>query len=596
MSDNAAPDRIGMLGKNLACLSKQNPELARRIASVPPSPDLTLSLARSGAPIPVFDRDGRPVALHSRFDPIQEAVKLSAQYEKDGFFLFAGLGFGYHIEPFLISRALYRAVIVETDPGFIRSLFSMYDFSRILGDGRIVLLVDPSREELERCLREEYLPALAGTFRSVTLRSRFDLSPGFFTSVIDTVTAALTEIKADFSVQVHFGRRWFANTVRNLSELETRQPRLPSARKAVITAAGPSLENHLAMVRTERDDACLIATDTSLPALVSWGIVPDIVLSIDCQQISYRHFLRGVPSATLLVLDLASPPALGKLTERRVFCAGNHPLSRFAALHRGDIPLIDTSGGNVTHAAVSLAASIGAEEILVAGADYSYPRGKSYARGTYLYDHFGYAGTRLVPTESAFASFLFRSSDLSVERDDDGPRYRTDVLDRYRDALFDRIGSLGFAIRSGFRRGDMIRIGRTVVTGTAPADESGGDAERKSVHAGRGSAVRKPGDVLTEFTRILDSVPEPYLPFRVYLDSLAPDQRSVLMSLLPVAAWFSTGSRRSGIAEERNELDPEQPLDRLVSALGWCREYLGKDRARANGSPVKHDPSVPDER
>ena len=37
----------------------------------------------------------------------------------------------------------------------------------------------------------------------------------------------------------------------------------------------------------------------------------DLVLSIDCQHISYHHFLRGYPSGAPLVLDLASPPGSG---------------------------------------------------------------------------------------------------------------------------------------------------------------------------------------------------------------------------------------------------------------------------------------------
>lgn len=575
MSDNAAPERIETLRKNLQALYRRDPELAERIASVRPCPDLSLSRARSGAPVPVLDRNGRTLALHSRFDPVQEASRLSAQFEKDGFFLFAGLGFGYHIEPFLASRALYRAVIVETDPGIVLSLLSMYDFSGILDDDRTVLLVDPSRDELERFLRDEYLPAAAGTFRSVTLRSRYDQEQEFFTRIFETVTAALSGIRTDFSVQAHFGRRWFTNTVRNLSTLTAEQPRLPSFRKAVITAAGPSLEDHLGTVRAERNGACLIATDTSLPSLVTWGLEPDIVLSIDCQQISYRHFLRGLPDSSLLVLDLASPPILGRLTNRRVFCAGCHPLSRFAASRRSDIPRIDTSGGNVTHAAVSLAASLGVEEILIAGADYSYPSGKSYVRGSYLYDYFRNDETRLAPTESAFTSFLFRSNDVSAERDDDGPRYRTGVLDRYRDALFERIVSLGYIEQGRSRRGEMVRLTRT---GAAGVPTAGAAVGVESVITGRRGKGREPSGIIAEFTRILESLPDPYLPLGSYLGRLEQDQRSIVMSLLPVAAWFSLGTRRPGRAAVGDACEPEPPHERLVSALGWCRAYLEQYR------------------
>ena len=69
----------------------------------------------------------------------------------------------------------------------------------------------------------------------------------------------------------------------------------------------------------------------------------------------------------------------------------------------------------MTHAALSLAEALGAESTLLAGADFSYPEGKSYARGTYIYGYFGQSQSRLAPLEALFSGFLFRGSDMERE-------------------------------------------------------------------------------------------------------------------------------------------------------------------------------------
>jgi hypothetical protein len=160
-----------------------------------------------------------------------------------------------------------------------------------------------------------------------------------------------------------------------------------------------------------------------------------MVLSIDCQNHSYNHFLHGVPEETTLVLDLASPPFLARKRARVSFVAGGHPFVRYLASHWRAFPFIDTSGGNVTHAAVSLASTLGASTITIYGADFSYPGGKPYCRGSYIYDLFDARQDRCAPTESRMFSFLFRTSDVSRERTKAGLRYTTPVLLGYRDRL-----------------------------------------------------------------------------------------------------------------------------------------------------------------
>jgi hypothetical protein len=72
--------------------------------------------------------------------------------------------------------------------------------------------------------------------------------------------------------------------------------------------------------------------------------------------------------------------------------------------------MIDTSGGNVAYACLSLAENLGAQRIRVYGADFSYPKGRAYARGTYIYPFFERRQKRFLPSETQLYSFLARDS------------------------------------------------------------------------------------------------------------------------------------------------------------------------------------------
>src|SRR5208337_3095759 len=95
-----------------------------------------------------------------------------------------------------------------------------------------------------------------------------------------------------------------------------------------------------------------------------------------------------------------------------------------------------------------LAYCLGARAITVFGADFSYPGGKPYSRGTYLYDFFESSQSRIAPSESRFFSFVFRTPDTKKERTGAGFRYTTDVMLAYRDRLLRLMGEIPAEVTS----------------------------------------------------------------------------------------------------------------------------------------------------
>jgi hypothetical protein len=563
--------------RNLLALSRSDASLGERLMDAEPDPSIRIKASRSGLPVPVVVRDGREAPLHSLVDPEREAERLEAARPAGGFIVALGIGAGYLLKRYLASSLTTGLVAVEHSAPMLRAILEEIDLSELFIDERFSLLLDPSPDELGALLLSLYVPPLAGDIRSLPLRGRVDLDPEPFAGSTAVLKDVLKRISDDYSVQAFFGKLWFKNAVRNLFAAERSTATLPPIRRAAVSAAGPSLEAQIPALReAQAGGAFLIATDTSMPALVGRGLRPDAVVSIDCQHISYYHFLGGIPKGMPLLLDLASPSTLCRLGDSVSFFSSGHPFCAYVSANWRPFPALDTSGGNVTHAALSLAEALGAETALLAGADFSYPEGKSYARGTYIYGYFDQSQSRLSPMESLFSGFLFRGSDMETELGK-GPggeiysRYLTKPLMAYRVHLEN------FAAKSPMRIQPLPGKGVSI---KAPAARKRPESRLRRVFAA-GSAPCPAAAFLELYAKDLRALPPPRNPAISYLLSLTPRERDLWTTLLPSASAFQRETGRAGSDPALRGMDASGLLETTRSwALLTIEAALAEEAGR----------------
>jgi hypothetical protein len=517
-----------ILAANLRVLAGTDPELAERVRRAPAPEDLDSVLSRSGLAVPRLRRGERRLALHSTVDPVREAERATAS--ADGAYIICfGLGGGYHL-PFLLSRpATERLLVIETGPSMLRGLLALRDLRAELSHPSIRLVSEPDAAGLADVLLGEYLPAVYRTLRTFPLRARVDADPAYYGAARAAVERAIDAAARDHSVQTRFGWRWLRNTLGNLRAVSgagappaAALPAEAPAPRVLVTGAGPSLEAQLPRLRALRKGSYLLATDASVAPLVHAGVVPDAVLSVDCQHIMYHHFLAGLPADCLLVLDLGSPPLLGRLTLRRAFVSTSHPLARYLVRRGLEAPYIDASGGNVSHAAVSLAASLGAEEIVLFGVDLSYPCAKPYARGCFLYPALDGSTTRLRPLEGAVSTFAYGSPSTRRVAAPAGAAYITETMASYRAHLERLTAETPARVIQEPGMGPPLALG----------GPRGRHAPRRTSDAGAAAVA----ELLAGYARELASVPLPTAPFPAYLRGLDAGRREALATLLPVVA------------------------------------------------------------
>jgi hypothetical protein len=444
--------------RNILALSKSNPLLCTRLSSAETTGGFYRFItSRSGEVIPaITSAAGDAHPLHSTVDPRRESERLISTLAEEGFLVFLGLGGGFEAEAALNREKTKKILVIEYDYDGLAELLSSRNYIALFENPRFCLIADFTPEQIEEQILNSYIPAIDGGIRVFPLRARTD-SDSRFTGAADAVKKSIDSISRDYSVQAYFGKRWFSNIIRNLPLAENISPGIPPVKKVIICAAGPSLDEHIPEIKKEmrqKEPPYLIAADTSFSALIHGGIEPDAIISIDCQHISYRHFFEPIPKKTKLFLELASPPPVAARTDNRIFFSGVHPLSLYISREWRALPVLDTSGANVTYAALSLAQALSARDIKLYGADFSYPLGKTYARGTYIYPYFENLQTRVTPMEALHSTFLFRDSTLTKNNADPW-YYETQTLKFYREkaaqkekAIYASLGARNLSIFS----------------------------------------------------------------------------------------------------------------------------------------------------
>jgi hypothetical protein len=210
---------------------------------------------------------------------------------------------------------------------------------------------------------------------------------------------------------------------------------------------------------------------------------------------------------------------------------------------------VDTSGGNVTYACLSLAESLGAKRITLFGADFAYLRSRTYARGTYVYPFFNKKQNRLSPSESQFSAFLYRNPFLPQKADLAGGAkaayYETGQLRFYRQKLEEKAGKMNAHITVAEGQGAPVSLPREITF-------SGRDAAPVPFAAGKAKMCGR--EFLEQYKNKIAALPAA-IADNFY--SINFENRQVLTTLLPFAAalkYRNPGVKTGDLLEEVKRL------------------------------------------
>lgn len=390
----------------------------------------------------------RPV--HSKYNPSSEKTILPENYE--GAVVVFGIGGGFHIKNLIDDKNISLIIAVEADEESLEYSLHFENSKKLKECQKAVLC---TQKDFITTLIGNYLPALHSNITAIFLRSWENENKETSQLLLSGFNAAIKHIKADFSVQSHFGLIWQRNILLNLrNNFKASQNEFPEADKnltSAVIAAGPTLDSSIKKLKENRKHYFIISTDTAYPVLLANDIIPEIAVCVDAQRISARHFMTAPEASsknyTTFIFDICSNPKAAEhvleLGHKIKFIQSGHPLSALA-LCTTNVPFIHTGSGTVTIACCDIARIMGFSKTELFGADFSYTNGKPYANGTYLERNFGVTGFKTNTTEQLYTSLMFRTKLIPLSK----KKFTTEVLEGYKKTLEDWAISSGLKIEN----------------------------------------------------------------------------------------------------------------------------------------------------
>lgn len=377
--------------------------------------------------------------LESRYNPQQDAErKILNQPINSNIVLLLGIGSGIYASQIAKNNPDKLILALESSKEDIDFLSQIESFSNLFNIPNIKIF---TFDEIENVLINNYLPSFYGNLQIIEQKAWIEENVEFSNQIKNKITNTLKSIAADFSVQANFGKIWQRNIYKNIYNLSKYNNHFiftPDTNKtAAIIAAGPSLDDTISYLK-ESDSYFIISTDTAYQSLVKNKIIPDIVVSVDGQNVSYNHFLN-IPenSKTIFLFDVSgNSTAVEKLinqNEKIYFINSNHPFVNYINLQNNVFPNLFSGTGTVTIAALDLAIQCGFTKIKIFGADFSYINGKSYTKGTYLEQLYEKNSNHLISFEKLFSKLQYRTE--LIKKDD--KIFTTEILESYRTSMED---------------------------------------------------------------------------------------------------------------------------------------------------------------
>ncbi|MDF3819777.1 DUF115 domain-containing protein [Leptospira sp. 96542] len=384
---------LTILKKNLDSLPNSWDMYKSKIESESLSVELTK--AKSGD----FTLEVDGVWIHSRHDPKKEAERFARELPDDGskrIYMLFGAGIG-HILPFLLEKENTTIIWLEPNIFLLKFALSIFDFSEHLKSEKLSIIRNNSIED-------DLLEALRGKgtypISFVPHRGSLQWKESEYLDLRNIAEQMFHKKDVNLATLTRFEKIWAKNICFNFPELQSMLPvsklfGLAEGLKIVVAGAGPSLSETTMDLKKYRDQFLLLAVDTAVPILHSFGVDPDLIYSVDPQVLNSQYLEdyngEGVlvfdPTSTYVSLRLeygpknsfvtSSPFPLIKILER----TGKQKL--------GDVPF----GGSVSTNAASLANLMGASVYLV-GQDLSFTNGLAHSKGAVLEERLNYLETR----------------------------------------------------------------------------------------------------------------------------------------------------------------------------------------------------------
>ncbi len=359
----------------------------------------SLKDTKSGFKTLIYKSD-KDVRLHSGYDPIKEAERNISTFKlgRASIIVVSGLALGYHIEILKKQFPKTPIVVLEADKTVIK--IANQNNPNLKNIANIV----NEKSDLETVFDQIDISDFRG-IASYIHRPSHQLNNLFYDELIEDIKLQISSKVSDLLTRLEFEEKWIDNIFSNIHHIYDSTPAASLFGKfknypGIIVSAGPSLRKNIHLLKQAKDKVIIVAVDTAVKVLAKAGITPHIVMTIDAQKYSLKHFLGLDYSKTALLADIVSYPAILRdytghkiisTTSKYYFDQNNNSKRETTPfmdwIEKYTHPLGDIqSGGSVATSAFDLLLNLGCNKIILVGQDLAYTGREIHCSGTYHND------------------------------------------------------------------------------------------------------------------------------------------------------------------------------------------------------------------
>lgn len=385
-----------ILNKNLSALKSKDPALFEKVVHRDRSKLYAIKKSKTGFPTLIhINTSGTKKQIDSIYDPVNEASRNLERFNvrESINFVVLGLGLGYHVFEIIKQSITHSKIyIFEKDPDLFSLALREVDFCSIFEHPGVKLFVDSDIRELSSLLEPERINFTLNDYCLISHKVLTNISIDYYRILYQEIDNYFKESKVNLKTQSIHSKLYYKNIFSNLDCLMTSpgiislKGRLPDI-PALVCSAGPSLDKNIQFLKSSRKNFFLISVSTALKPLLHNGVKPDVVVSIDPDELTIRAFdFQMKTEDTWLVYNASVPNTIPKsFPNRRIaFDLDLHLANWFKKRSKEKGNLGKTS--SVAHAAFNLAKHLSCSPIILLGQDLCFHKERLHCKYSFYYE------------------------------------------------------------------------------------------------------------------------------------------------------------------------------------------------------------------
>lgn len=332
--------------------------------------DIEIINSKNNLPVPKINNK----LLHSKYDPLNDSKYYNFNNIKP--IIAIGFSFGYHLN---------GDNIIYCIPVNYNLLKKCDQFCKLSERFKNLYIITPME------LLKEFNYFKYTSFELVIHKQLSNIYPDKTQEILKFIKSDFSRFLSDFNTQRNFGLVWTKNIFKNLNLLKQDKfnlsPLTNDNKQILITGAGPSLDENINFIQSNRSNFKIASSDTSLPILMKYNIIPDFVFSHDASNYSTLHFLNKKHNNIRFLFDITCKIPI--LPEYSTPIFSNHPITSILKNLNFNPTTLDTSNGNIGEAMIRFFSDYFPKtELILCGIDLSFKSKYLYARHSYIDDFF----------------------------------------------------------------------------------------------------------------------------------------------------------------------------------------------------------------